>query len=285
MGPSSSQSAEPDSQTAVPPAAEKLRPVHKTTRFSGIRTVTALILREMTSSYGRSPGGYVWVILEPLLGILFMTGLFVAMGLRTPQIGTNFAIFFATGLLPFTMYMEVSNKTAQSINYSKALLSYPRVTYVDAIVARVVLTALTQLLVGLLLITAIRLIYDTRTVVLMDKIMLSYTMAVSLGVGVGLVNCFLVTRFPIWQQVWGIANRPLLFLSGVIVIIERLPAQYQEILWWNPLIHVTAQMRHAFYVGYDAVYITPSYVFGVSSILALIGMIFLHRFHRDLLEL
>lgn len=269
----------------TPVEKARLRPVRKTIRFSGTRTVVALMLREMTSSYGRSPGGYVWMILEPLLGILFMTVLFVLLGLRTPQLGTNFAIFFATGLLPFTMYTEVSNKTSQAINYSKALLSFPRVTYIDAIVARITLVVLTQLLVGLLLISAIRTMFDTRTIVLIEPILLSYSMAVALGLGVGLLNCFLITQFPIWQQVWGIANRPLFFISGVIIILESLPRQYQESFLWNPLIHITAEMRKAFYVGYDAVYVSPVYVFGIALGLGLIGMIFLYRYQRDLLEL
>ncbi|WP_220748765.1 MULTISPECIES: ABC transporter permease [Jannaschia] len=265
--------------------AAALRPVRKTVRLSGIRTIVALILREMTSSYGRSPGGYAWMILEPLLGILFLTVLFVMIGLRSPQLGTNFAIFFATGILPFNMYMEVSNKTAQSINFSKALLSYPRVTYVDAILARITLTVLTQLLVAVLLISAIRGLFETRTVVQMEPILLSYAMAIVLGAGVGMLNCFLITQFPIWQQVWGIANRPLFFLSGIILILEGLPEQYKEYFLWNPLIHVTAQMRSGFYVGYDVVYVNPAYVFGVGLVLGLVGMVFLHRYHRDMLEL
>ncbi len=278
----------PDIRPAVPvsdpPRPKRLRAVHKTVPFSGVRTVVALMLREMTSSYGRSPGGYVWMILEPMLGILFMTVLFVMIGIRTPQLGTNFAIFFATGFLPYAMYMEVSNKTAQAINYSKALLEYPRVTYVDAIVARVSIAVITQLLVGLILISAIRGLFDTRTIVMIEPIMLSYAMAVALGLGIGLLNCFLVTQFPIWQQIWSIANRPLFFVSGIIIIVEVLPFQYQDYFLWNPLIHVTAEMRHAYYVGYDAVYVNPVYVFGLGLGIGLIGMVFLHRYHRDMLE-
>jgi len=281
----SSSAQEPSPAVSPLDDPANLTAVHKTIRFSGSRTVTALILREMSSSYGRSPGGYVWLILEPVLGILFMTTLFVALGLRTPQLGTNFAIFLATGLLPFNMYLDVSNKTSQAINYSKSLLSYPRVTYVDAIVARVILSVLIQLVVGFILITAIKTAFETRTVILMGPILLSYAMAVTLGVGVGLLNCFLITRFPIWQQIWGIANRPLFFLSGIIILAESLPSQYLSWFLWNPLIHVTAEMRHGFYVGYEPFYVDPVYVFLVSLVLGLTGMVFLYRYHRDMLEI
>ncbi len=267
-----------------PEPPKKLRPVHKTLRLSGLRTVAALILREMTSSYGRSPGGYLWMVAEPVLGILFITGIFAALGLRTPQLGTNFAFFFATGILPFTMYTDVSGKTSQSINFSKALLSYPRVTYVDALVARSALALLTQLLIGFLILYTIRAIYDTRTIVQIELVLLSYSMAAALGLGIGIFNCFLVSQFQIWGQVWSILNRPLFFLSGIFIIPESLPDQYQDWFLWNPLIHTTAQMRSAFYVGYDAPYVNPTYVFGLALSFGLLGTIFLHRYHRDLLE-
>lgn len=248
-----------------------------------IRTVFALIVREMAVSYGRSPGGYVWMVLEPVLGTALLTAVF-ALALRTPPLGTNFAIFYASGLLPFNMYLVVSNKVAQSVNYSKALLNYPRVTFVDAILARLILAVLTQLLVICIVIGGIMAIYETRTVLQLDRAMLAMFLAAIFGLGVGIVNCFLITMFPIFQQVWSIITRPLFFLSGVLLLYENLPEVAQRFLWYNPLVHVTGEMRAALYPEYVGDFITPIYVVFVSMALILIGLIFLRRYHRDMLE-
>ena len=80
-------------------------------RFSGLRTILALILREMAATYGRSPGCYVWAILEPVLGIALLSAVF-ALGFRTPQLGTNFALFFASGLMPFVMFTTVAARVS-----------------------------------------------------------------------------------------------------------------------------------------------------------------------------
>ncbi|MEL6475009.1 MAG: sugar ABC transporter permease, partial [Pseudomonadota bacterium] len=32
-------------------------------RFASLRSIIALMLREMATSYGRSPGGYLWAVL------------------------------------------------------------------------------------------------------------------------------------------------------------------------------------------------------------------------------
>ena len=40
------------------------------------RIVMALMLREMATTYGRSAGGYLWAILEPILGIALLSVIF-----------------------------------------------------------------------------------------------------------------------------------------------------------------------------------------------------------------
>ena len=47
------------------------------------RTVLALMLREMATTYGRSAGGYLWAILDPVLGIALLSVLF-SLALRHP---------------------------------------------------------------------------------------------------------------------------------------------------------------------------------------------------------
>ena len=72
---------------------------------SGPRTLGAMMLREMATTHGRSWGGYLWTIIDPIGGILMMTLVF-SMVLRSPPIGTNFVIFYATGYVPFSYFMS-----------------------------------------------------------------------------------------------------------------------------------------------------------------------------------
>ena len=45
-------------------------------RFRMPRTIVALVLREMATTHGRSPGGYVWAVLEPVAALIVMTVVF-----------------------------------------------------------------------------------------------------------------------------------------------------------------------------------------------------------------
>ena len=101
---------------------------------SRLRTITALILREMQARYGNSPGGYVWAVLDPVGKLMIMSFLF-SFVIRSPSLGNSFILFYATGLLPFALFSAISGATTQSLNYSRALLTYPVVMWLDAIFA------------------------------------------------------------------------------------------------------------------------------------------------------
>ena len=252
--------------------------------FATTRIIAALILREMSTLYGRSPGGYIWALAEPILGIVLLSMIF-SIGFRSPQLGTNFPTFYATGLIPFLVFSDISTKVAQSINYSRQLLAYPCVTFVDAIIARFFLNLFTQLLIGFIVLLGITSVFETHTSLEPTPILLAIAMASALALGVGTLNCFLLSYFSIWQRIYGIMTRPLLLISAVLFTLETVPQPYRDWLWFNPLVHIIGTLRAGFYNSYDAAYVSPVYVFGISLMLMLFGSILLRRYHNDILEL
>lgn len=247
------------------------------------RTIAALVLREMQSRYGRSPGGYIWAIFEPL-GMILIMAIAFSLLLRSPSLGNSFLLFYATGFLPYNMYSGLARTTASALSFSRALMSYPVVIWLDAVMGRVLLNSLTGLLVSFIIMTSILVIVDTNTLIDFSPIIVAYTLTIMLGVGVGLVNCVLIAFFPIWSTAWGIINRPLFIASGVIVIYEDMPTVAQNILWYNPLMHVTGIMRTGFYPMYAPQYVSVTYVLSVALVLLALGFMLMRRFNIQILK-
>jgi len=259
---------------------KKLRPVMAS--GSTFRAIIALMLREMTTTYGRSPGGYLWAILEPAAGIALLTAIF-SVGFRSPPLGTNFPLFYAAGMLPFLMFNELSSKIGQTIQFSRALLEYPRVTFLDAIMARLLLNLFTQLMVHFIIILVILQFLAADTILDYGKITLAYLMVVSLACGIGLLNSFLTLAYPFWHSIWAITTRPLFIISCIFFIFEAVPLPYSDYLWFNPLVHVLGIMRDGYYPFYHPNYISSTYVFGIAAITGGSGLFLLRRYHRDIL--
>lgn len=269
---------------SVPPAQTPHAPGKGLTRnFQMARVVSALILREMSTRYGRSPGGYLWAVLEPLGMIALMT-LGFSLLIRTPPLGNNFLLFFATGYIPFSFYQTMSVMISRALIFSKALLAYPVVTWVDALIARLLLNGLTGILVSYIIMGIVLLLQTDPVSIRMGPVIESMLMMLLIGVAVGTVNCVLNGMISVWPTIWSIVTRPLFIASGVLFLYESMPPLAQSILWYNPLLHAVGLMRTAFYPSYTASYVSVPYVMGSSLAVLFIGVVLLSRYHRDILN-
>ncbi len=253
------------------------------TRFTFFRAVVALMLREMSTTYGRTPGGYLWAFAEPIGGIALLTLVFSVIT-RSPALGTNFVIYFASGILPFMAYQATVEKVGASIMFSKQLLAYPNVTYVEAIIARFILNAVTQVVIAIIMFAAIIHLYELQLQIDYLACFQAYAMVFSLGFGFGLVHCFLKGMVPIWQRIWAVMNRPLFLISGVFFLIDPLPEHVRMWLLYNPIAHFIMQMRTGLYDTYDGVYISHLYVFLIAFVSAAFGLLMLNRYHKIILD-
>lgn len=242
-----------------------------------------MVIREMATRFGRSWGGYLWAIAEPLGGILMLTFAFSFM-LRTPPLGTNFALFYATGIIPFMLFSSVHGSVSQAINTNRGLLTYPVVQPLDAVFAKFLTSFMTLFVVGVLLYTGIILYFQLPVSLDPAAIFSGFLLMGLLGLGLGTINCVLFGFWPTWRHVWNVLTKPLFIASGMFYTFDSLPVQAQSVLWYNPLIHAVGLMRSGFYGGYDASYVEPLYVLGLSGGLFVIGAFLLRRHAVALLE-
>ena len=255
-------------------------------RVSMPRVVLALMLREMATRYGRSPGGYLWAVVMPMGAVAAMT-LILAYGLRirSPSLGVNFPLFYATGLLTLMLYQNVSSTVATAVTFSRPLLRYPGISFVDAILARLALEVLTKAVVMYLIFGGVLVLFDTRTILDLPAILTAFAMAAAVGFGVGCLNAYLFPAYPLWEKVWGILTFPMFLLSGVFYIYEDLPRVGQQVLWFNPVLHATGQMRTGFYPTYHPDYISAAYVFGFALVPGVLGLMLLRRHYKWILNI
>ncbi|WP_299658259.1 ABC transporter permease [uncultured Tateyamaria sp.] len=268
---------------APPPASQRPDATRSRRSFGSLRTITALILREMSTRYGRSPGGYVWAVVEPLGAILLLSFGFSLL-VRAPSLGNNFILFYASGYLTFNMYQQISLTVSRGIQFSRPLLFYPAVTWIDAVLARLILNALTSIMVSIIILFIIFSLLQTRTTIDIGPVLLSLGLAVLFGFGVGVMNCALSGLYPTWDLIWSIVTRPLFLASAIFYILEDLPRTVQAVLWYNPLIHISGIMRSGIYPTYVPDYVSLPFVLASSLGTAAIGMLLLHRHHRTILE-
>lgn len=258
-------------------------PSLKPASFATLRSVGALVLREMSATYGRNPGGYIWAILEPI-GSIAMLAVGFSLFLRAPPLGSNFLLFFATGFLPFSLYLSVSTKVQLALRYSKPLLSYPRVVWIDAVLARLGLAILTEVTVMTIVITGVLMTVREQFIIDFVPIATGLSILAIGATGIGLINGLLAGLFPIWPTLWNILNRPIFLASGIVFLYDSMPVSAQNILWWNPILQAVAEVRSGFYSSYHPDFVSLPYCFAVGMISLAMGLLVMRKWHKIALE-
>lgn len=248
-----------------------------------LRVLFALVMREMATRYGKTAGGYVWAVADPVIFILMMAAIFSEFA-HAPPLGEHFALFYASGYMAFHIYLDISGAVSGSVQFNRPLFSFPRVTPLDTVLARFILQFLTCCIVTAILFGGLLTFSDDQVAVDPGPIMLAMALAALLGFGVGALNCVLFAYSPTWQRIFNLINRPLFIVSGVFVLQEDLPQAAQDILWWNPLNHVVALMRSGFYASYEAAFASPLYVILFALAALTVGAGLLRALSGEILE-
>lgn len=264
--------------TDVTAAALPHRPAR---RARTLRVVAALVLREIELSNRRAVFGYLWEIVEPVAYIAVLMAVFSAVFTR-PPVGESFALFYASGILPFLFFLNTANKVGAAVRASRQLLAYPEVTFLDAIAARFLLTAVTKLAVLGLVLGLIVTVFRVEPLFDVPALALGFGMTFLLALAVGAMNCLLFSVFPLWESVWTVVTRPLLLVSAVLHLFDQVPLPWRDILWWNPVIHLVGQVRAGLYPTYAGDYVSVLYVTGIAAVLLPAALFFLRRYWREL---
>jgi capsular polysaccharide transport system permease protein len=180
-----------------------------------LRVLQALIIRETRTRFGESRLGYGWALLEPILHIMMLSAVFSLLMRGRPPIGTDFFIFYLTGLIPYFLFVHASSVMTHAISANLALLQLPLVTTFDVILARGILEVVSDVLVAALLLAgfaasglaALPADWWTPSVAAIA--------AATLGLGCGFVNAVANRYCKSWDKIWVQLTRILYFFSGI----------------------------------------------------------------------
>ena len=196
--------------------------------------------------------------------------------------------FYATGgSLPFNLLPAVAKYRRHLAAFSRNLVTYPGRVLVRTLISAAlrVEQRLTHIAwVSYVLMVGILVVIDSPVVLSFGPILFAFACAALLGLGVGLVNAVLFGLVPVWQPIYRILNRPLFLASGIILIYESMPPLAQDILWWNPLLHITGRAHEGFFAMYTPQYVVNAYPIGWGLVLTALGLLLLRRHHARILQ-
>lgn len=235
------------------------------------RVIFALILREARVRHGRSRLGYTWSILEPALLISALTTIFTMVRGQTASVH-DFAIFFATGVLPFQYFRNTTQFVSTAFDMNQPLFNYPPVKPIDAIIARTILEFATQIVVIVLVLGFQIAVLGADPPYDLPGLLMVVGLITAFGFGAGLNLAIGRRQIPSIANIYLIIMGPAFFVSAVFYSLSSVPTIFREILVWNPLVHVVEGFRSFYFPGYPTQDIDLMYPFWWALVLSCVGV-------------
>jgi ABC-type polysaccharide/polyol phosphate export permease/predicted Zn-dependent protease len=255
-----------------------------TAALSQLRVIHALIIRETRTRFGESALGYGWALLEPILHILILCLVFAVLMHGRPPIGTQFFIFYYTGIIPYHLFVHTSSAMTYAVSANGALLQLPLVGTSDVLVARGILELVTDVLVAAILLAGLcalgqgGLPHDLLGMVLASAAVWLF------GFGCGFINAVVNAFCKSWDKIWAQLTRILYFCSGIFYVPGMMPDWIRDRLAWNPVLQAVDWFRASFFEGYRPHWLEPGYLLAVAGGVLLAGLALERGLRRHLCE-
>lgn len=235
------------------------------------RVIWALMLREVKTRYGKSKLGYIWALLEPAI----MVGVFwTIFSIRGRELhGMSVPIFLLTGAIPWLMFSHIAMRGISAVEGNKALLTYPQVTPLDLILARSLLEAATLSFSFLCLLGLVALAGFPAHINDLGPVLAAFGTLVLLAFGLSTVLASLSRYLPSLEKALGVVMRALFFTSGIFFVVGFFPLWVQDILLFNPVLHVTETIRGGFFAQYTPTRATLAYPLSWAMPLIVVGLL------------
>jgi len=212
----------------------------------------ALFLREAVARLSAGRAAWLWLILEPVVHLVFIIVLFGVVLQRVVP-GIDFSLFIATGILGFILLKNTATRSKEAINANDTLFTYRQVFPVDTVLVRAALEGLLFLITALCLVTGLGVFgYEVFPHDFL-RVLSGFVALWMAGIGLGLIFSVVSQLIPESGKVSGMLFGPLYFLSGIMYPPSAIPPAYQSWFLLNPFVHGIETIRTAFFPQYHTI--------------------------------
>ena len=238
---------------------------------SQILVTKALFKRELITRFGKYKLGVVWMLLDPLVRVIFL-GLVLGPFLGRSTGVIPYVIFLLCGFIQLRLCTNTIRSSLAAISANNGLLVFKKVQAIDPFIARFIFQLFSYTFA---LVTFFLIAYWFGVLISLDHllgvvacVMITWVIGCGLGLHLGI----LTHKFNELEKILTYMLRPLLWISCVLHPLSSVPPQYTKYLLYNPMVHTIEYMRMALFPGYLAEGVTLYYPAAVALCSIAYGM-------------
>lgn len=244
------------------------------------RVIRALMIRELTTRFGRENIGFLWMMVEPLLFAVLVGVMWSVM--RNNEHGVSIVAFVVTGYLPLTLFRNSVGRSVKAFSANSSLLYHRQIKIVDFIFVRFAIEMvggmMAYLFIGVVLIALNLFPVPSHVLYLIFGWFLYCLFTLSLCLILAPVS----EMSEILEKFVPVCTYIMIPFSGTFNMMSWLPPKIRDVMYWSPPVNAMEMMRYGVFGDQVTPYYDPLVPLAVSIVLLPIGLTLCRRVRRTL---
>lgn len=207
-----------------------------------VRVIKALMLRELTTRFGRENIGFLWVMVEPLL----FAGLIALLWRATKgpsEYGVDIIAFVVSGYIPMVLFRSSINRSVSSFTANASLMYHRQIKILDIILVRFLIEFIGHMMAYLFIVILLTTLgffpipYDIGFLILGWMYFSLFTISIALVVAPLSETSEVVEKFI------PVTNYMMIPLSGAFFLVGSLSPGLANAALYSPPVHAMEMMR------------------------------------------
>lgn len=246
-----------------------------------VRVLKALMLRELTTRFGRENIGFLWIMGEPLLFAVLVSLVWRAM--KGPfEFGVDIVVFVVSGYIPLVLFRSSFSRSIQAFTANSALLYHRQIKVLDLLLVRFLLELIGHMMAYLFVALALGALgifpwpYDLSFILLGWLYYAIFTFAICT------VLAPLSETNEIFEKLAPVTTYLMVPFSGGFFFVSALKEDIQHIVLYSPPVHGMEMMRYGIFGPSIDPQFSYSYPIAFSLPCMVLGLAMCRRIRRDL---
>jgi capsular polysaccharide transport system permease protein len=246
------------------------------------RILWALLMRELSTRYGRDNLGFLWVVFEPMLFAGSVSIMWSA--IRTPfENGIPIVPFVITGYLPLILVRQTVNYSVSAVKVNASLLYHRQVTPLHLFIARFLIEFIGVSTAFVIIVTLLNIVGLMSAPKDIKLVLAGWFLLAWIAFGMATIMGALAELFDFVERIVQIVTYIYIPFSGSFIMAATVAPGFRRALLFLPFIHCSEMLRSGYFGEFIVTYYDAGYAMIWAAGFTLLGL-FLVQFVRSRVE-
>lgn len=246
------------------------------------RVISALMMRELITRFGRENIGFLWMMAEPLLFAILVGVLWTFIKGPT-EYGISVVAFVASGYIPLVMFRSTISRAVRAFSANSSLLYHRQVTILDLVTVRFLVELIGSMMAYFLVAVILMLVGLFPMPANLGMLLFGFFLYGFFTFSVALILAPLSEVSETLEKFMPVTTYLMVPFSGTFNLTSWLAPEIREVMLYSPPVSAMELQRYGIWGGKITPYYDVPYSIAVSMILMLIGLALCRSIRRVLI--